>query len=392
MNLLDNINKVLKPYAVDNLKIIDDQTKMILDKFEDSDDPKTIIDNVHLSYMFVKKCLVRRKKGNFYNASDEYLATNQNANRFNHVAETFALGMLLGDFAGLNEKVKQQFPEMYFSFDNYWLIISLLHDYGYYNECLNEDTIYDSIRDIGSNQVEINLEKRFHSFQCKINKTYSESEIYKYFKYIKNHDDFDDFDHGIVGGVNGYKKLIEAWEERVVEIYDSFDIFIEYGKEDGHLYYSKYDIIAYKQICYDIMQHNMFKSSEKYFFKYVEYEMNELVDPNIKADDNNPMYMLLSLVDTIEYLKRFCKRVQRGTRKVMKHKPSNIGEKIDIKVTRDAIVIDYTELHSYLLKHFKKEIETDLLEWRKGILGLKDWVNVEVIEFDYIITITHSGS
>lgn len=389
MNLLDNINKVLKPYAVDNLKINDEQSKMILKKFEDSDDPKTIIDNIYLSYMFVKKCLVRRKKGNLYNASDDYLATNINANRFNHVAETFALGILLGDFFGLNEKIRQQFPEMDFSFENYWLIISLLHDYGYYNDIIDEVTIYDLVHKIGCNQIDINLEERYHTYKCKVNKTYSEYEICKYYNYIRNNDDFDDFDHGIVGGVNGYDKLIEAWEKRVIEIYDSFDNFIKYGKSDDNLYYSKYDIKAYKQICYDIMQHNMFKASERYLEKYIEYDMNELINPNIKADDNNPMYMLLSLVDTVEFLKRFCKIVQHDTRKVMKHKPSNIGERIDITVTSYKIVIDYTDLYEYLMINHKKEIETDLKEWREGILGLENWVNVKVNEVDSKITITH---
>ena len=149
MNLLDNLNESLRPYIEQTNRLTDIQRKNILETITEDDTPSSIMNNMEKSYVFVHKCLMTRGKEKLFSNASEFLKT-EKANRFVHVTETYALGMLLNKFGNLESEILKQFDDLDFDFDNYWLIISLLHDYGYYNDKHDLNTIRDEIFQIGS--------------------------------------------------------------------------------------------------------------------------------------------------------------------------------------------------------------------------------------------------
>ena len=94
---------------------------------------------------------------------------------------------------------------------------------------VNLETIIESIKEIGSENIQIEWEENYHNFYKEKQKKYTKEEIYKYFNYIKDQPNFDRYDHGIVGGINGYSKLVEALIDAVKDSNISFLNFIENG-------------------------------------------------------------------------------------------------------------------------------------------------------------------
>lgn len=387
MNLLDNLNNVMKPYITNTRNLTDNQLNSLSESIKDDDNPGSIIDNVEKSYIFVKKCLMTRNKGELFDNAKEFLTTNI-ANRFNHIAETFALGILLSNFGNLKRKVVSHFKELDFDFDNYWLLISLLHDYGMYIKEIDEFTIIDKIKEIGSHIHCYEYFKEKYHYTREIDKTYSIGEIIKYFDYRKNpQNELEPFDHGIIGGVTGYKYLLKSWSKTLEETNMDHKDFLEKGykkqivdsngKVVNNLWYSKWDIIVYKQICYDIMQHNMWKPQDEIARNtYIKSNMLELSDKKIKGTENNPMYMLLSLVDTIEFIKRFCPIGENSKIRRMKHNPSSIANRISIDVTYDKIEIRYPDLYAFIKNDIEDKNHNEFTKWVESIENLPDWISV----------------
>lgn len=382
------------------MNLTDNQLDSFKETIDSKDNPRSIIDNVEKSYVFVRKCLMTRNKGEMFDNASNFLSTKK-ANRFNHIAETFALGMLLSKFSNLEEKICNQFNESTFDFENYWLLIALLHDYGYYKPDIDQSIVDKEIRKIGSDIHEYDYDNITYSYKKRINKTYLENTIFNYFRYRVNPDSKDEkYDHGIVGGINGYNSLIKSWKKTIRKIEVPHYVF----KNDGHirlikdkegkvinrLFYSENDISIYKQICYDIMQHNMWKPSTKRIPIYEDFDLYELIDMNKRIGDDNPMLMLLSLVDTIEFIKRFCTIDESNKTNRMKHNPSSIANRISIQINRNQIKIIFPELFNFVKSglEFDDKGKSEYDKWIESIVGLRSWVDIDTSSTDNSITIT----
>lgn len=388
MNLLNNINDELLQYVNETNLLTDTERKGIIERIDELDTPITIMDNMEKSFIFVHKCLMTRGKEKLFSNIKNFLKTTL-ANRFVHVLETFVLGILVKEFQNIDTHICNQFAGPRFSFDNYWLLISLLHDYGYVYSEHDLSKIENEIRQIGSEHHVFNKEDIKISFIKDIHKTYQESEIYNYFLYINENPVQERAEHGIVGGINGYKKLLECWEQNINENIDQIHDFTKYGFKKQvlgknqqcvtTLYFTQYDIYTYKQICYDIMQHNLFKPGDNNTLKkYKKYNMFALSNPKIKGDVSNPMYFLLSIVDTIEFVKKFCPVELVNKRHRMRHNPSTIANRINISCENDAIIIEYTSLIEFVNSNPKKEVDIQsLFSWERGIVNLEKWIDVE---------------
>ncbi len=277
-------------------------------------------------------------------------------NRARHSAITFLLGLVLWKFGGLKDKIEttnvmEGFDKQASFHKAYrlWLMASLNHDYAYYSKYLkNPEADYSKIvRYHLFNDQELDL------FGYQNNKEvlrYSYKEILQYDKWArqfhKQHNDDEKVDHGILGGVLVFDRYIRN--------------FIK-TKET-----SQYTI---KAASLTIAQHNMFKSSEK-----EQDEINGVRKPRSlrcgsksKITFKTPLLLLLSIVDTIECVKRF----RKGKNPEKYATTIHVLKTIDMAVDESKIVIDYTRC---LKKgEFVERLFESFENYRRSVKGMDEW-------------------
>ena len=136
--------------------------------------------------------------------------------------------------------------------------------------------------------------------------------------------------------------------------------------------------LIYQNICYRIMEHNiwMYDPKHNFFESFDRSKMNEINKKNFKKiDDNESLLFLLSLVDTIEFIKKMSTTSLDNIE--AQSRPSTISNKIKIEVNSEQIIID-----TQATKNIK-----GYDDWIGSINGLNNWMKVEVSLKDNIIMI-----
>lgn len=317
---------------------------------------ETIIDNNIKSKATIKKLL---EKSNFYsetsifnNEENEYLPETKKKDlyRIKHTLFTFALGTLLCNFDDLESKIAEKYKK-YFpdgnTFIKVWLLTSLYHDIGYYKRNKYEIINISSLDDIN---VINNIFDYNNSDDKTIKSRYTKQLIEKYFLYTLKYDEKEKLEHGILGGYTLFDTL--AREPKIM----MKNLF--------------------RDISYRIMEHNIWKLNDKrindlkinckdikldMFEKQIKKDLNEIYNDNFKIiTDNEPLLFLLSLCDTIEFIKRIDDEEPNKQIKT-------ILRNIEIRVTKNEIYIKYNNI---------KKIGFNKTKWKNSILSLKDWVDV----------------
>lgn len=121
-------------------------------------------------------------------------------------------------------------------------------------------------------------------------------------------------DHGILGGYMLFQRLCASEEKPVpprskkLNEQETFDLD---RKEPIH--YHQERIPMYQDICFRIMEHNIWKEDKHLPLDDPFREIDAEHFRNI--DQEEPLLFLLCLVDTIEMTKRFCRYSDSGTEK-----------------------------------------------------------------------------
>ena len=337
-------------------------------------------------------------------------------NRINHILFTFSLGLLFSDFLGLKERIiedyipyfeipgytygaKQNFiSEEHFklfqekTFLSTWLIISLYHDYGYF--FMDKDiTNFDEI-DVTTDVFEFKDEKEFtlkylyglgkyFAQKCRYNK----NEIKSYFnqKCIYNKNDDEPFDHGIYGGIYLFDKVITAIKNK--ERNNDKKIKMVMSIDENNIEFDS----MYQNICFRIIEHNIWivDNNNAHFKKWDTTSVPSLIPENFKKiGRDEPLLMLLSIVDTFEFLKKFSKCDKRDD--YVESRPKTLMKKLDLTVSKDFIEVDYKEFEKHLTKNRVEQSKID--SWLNAIADMVNWIKVSV-NIDRInkkITITPS--
>lgn len=340
-----------------------------------------------------KKCLryingILQKNDNkviipFCHTSDKYDF------RVKHVLFSFGLGLFLSQICGLRRRIEESYRENYEIDENFtyiWLTVCLYHDFGYFigPEYIGSETL-ESLR------VDYDI---FKTDYC--NSRYSEQLFSAYYnrryreqKWGNNKYDMPDCeevgDHGILGGYILFQRLC-ATEVRPIPPTNKNPLVQAIYEYDSKvpLNYHWERIPLYQDICFRIMEHNIWKQQtpEALDSPFLEIDVNHFRRISIEE----PLLFLLCLVDTIEMTKRFCRYSDSGSEKSHYIYPRTIGSKVFIETSNDELFIDYRELVRTI---HQNGYSCDIQKWVDGVAGLSDWVQVDVehIEGEYILKI-----
>ena len=318
------------------------------------------------------------------NIFDEYdedlLLLNENyKNRTIHSVCVFLLGLTIGKFCDLfnkcekvisDEEIQCLEPDRNIIKYRLWILASVLHDYGYFSKnimnenldirsylpyVLSDDCYYDCklLRDYSSN----------HSNVLKL--SYKEIEWYNDYVrayHERNPDEFEKNDHGIIGGVEIFEKQAKSFKERS-------------SNHEIHRSVYKKNILYYKTACLTVCQHNIHKSKNKESDEvYKQYELDSLLSSSeYSVGIDTPLLALLSLVDTVECIKR----VYKTEKSIEEFSVIDILKMIKICVHNDRIVLDYNALYRKM-ESSEMNNTKELEKLRTNIELLHDWTDFNV--------------
>lgn len=320
--------------------------------------------------------------------------------RARHSVISYFLGLVIGDFCGLfgncssifdcNNLEHLQINEPYINY-RLWLITSTNHDYGYFSQYVK--TGYDlkrvkynllSDNDYGLSiitNVSRKYPKIFKNTYEDINNYYLYSQ---YFNQNGKDDKFEKCDHGILGGVLLFNKIFPKIKSKIINT-ESVNFSLSYMNRP----YIVNDVLFYKAACLTICQHNIFKSDGKSETEnnYKKYHLEHLLKQSgYSVGLDTPLLALLSLVDTIECIKSFSKKDGKKTGLRTK----TILKNIKIGVTKDEILLDYTDLYTYITQD--KDRKSVLDECIGKIESLPTWTDFKVKHINndlYRLSISH---
>ena len=299
--------------------------------------------------------------------------------RVKHVLFSFGLGIVLASFCYLKEKIEQEYEKYKIknTFIYTWLTLCLYHDFGYFigSSYLRTDNIKDLLLD----------HYIFDYSYCK--SRYTQNLYFEYYKrkYASQNWDEKDFDmvnneevgdHGILGGYVLFALLYSSETKKALPKKAGIaKVLSELENGEKNIEYHSERIPLYQDICFRIMEHNIWKNEEALEKTHPLYE----IDANnfVNIDIVEPLLFLLSLVDTIEMTKRFCTYIDSSSDKERFVYPKTLGSKIQISVTPKSIEIDYSDLETYIKEH---KYVGDIQRWTRSVTGLIDWVSLDVLE------------
>lgn len=302
----------------------------------------------------------------------------------------FLLGLTIGKFCDLFNKCEKvisdeeiQCLEPNRSIIKYrlWILASVLHDYGYFSKnIMNENLdIRSYLPYVLSDGCYCNCKllknySMYHSSVLKL--SYKEIEWYndyaRAYHECKN-DKFEMNDHGIIGGVEAFEKQAQSYKER-------------FSNNEIPCRVYKKNILYYKTACLTVCQHNIHKSKDKKFDeKYKNNKLDSLLSySGYSVGIDTPLLALLSLVDTVECIKR----VYKTEKSIEEFSVIDILKMIKICVRNDCIILDYNALYNRMEGSEMNNAET-LKNLRTNIELLPDWTDFNVKNENYRFSISH---
>lgn len=294
--------------------------------------------------------------------------------RINHILFTFILGLYICEFCNLKKLIENKYKQ-YFEkneknvFLKVWLLASLYHDYGYfkYKDYDGGTEIINSLNDIICDN---NIFNYIENERTKEKLRYSKKTIENYFLYNLKYDKNEKYEHGILGGYTLFDELI----------IDSSNTSLKFKNND-----------LFCNICFRIMEHNIWKLDDERikdlkknckekikFDNKIKKELEEIYNDNFKKVKLEELLLfLLSLCDTIEYIKKIDKFTDYGNidsnNSTMEHRITTILKYIFISSEEKTIVIECSNFEN------DNYIKFNYINWLESLILLNDWVEVKCV-------------
>ena len=298
--------------------------------------------------------------------------------RARHSAVTFLMGLVLGKAFKIFDKISVRVSSQDTMIEplslELWLLTALNHDVAYTlknitNPNLNYQKTYtfylldDYYGDYSErNKISVlnDFSKKYSSFFA-----YSYDEIEAYDRYARQYhalaQDKEKVDHGILGGVYFFNRKVKYLNTTESSIGD---------------------YLLTKGASLTIAQHNIFKSNNKERDKKYPNELRKLYSTSdFVIDQKTPALLLLSLVDTVECVKRLSKKENKApileTLTVLRN--------IEVFVDDNKVIVDYWKLKVAIenKEDRKRNLLLTKLEKHMGaIKSLKYWTGFNVIQED----------
>ena len=289
--------------------------------------------------------------------------------RARHSAIVCLFGQLIiSNITGFNTESKRE--EL---FDNIWLLAALNHDIGYtlkgltnaiidYKKEFHHYLLQDQY-DMDELQVLNDFSKKYSQYFAY---TYEEIESYDQYArnyHSKNPDDVEKVDHGILGGVYLFNQKIGRC--------------IKDSKPAA-------DYIITKAAAITVAQHNLYKSPNEKIDKFYPADLKKLHSTStFRISKETPVLLLLSLIDTVDCVKRFSKKNTPGS----SLESISVLKGIDVTFDNNSAVISFQELSNRIAAKEKElakkggsgtDIRKILDDHMRGVMSLNDWTTYKV--------------
>ena len=278
--------------------------------------------------------------------------------------------LIINNISGFKE---QSLREQYY--DRIWLLSTLNHDIGYTLPRLKDENIdYKSafhyyllqeVYDKKELQVLNNFAKQYSQYMAY---TYEEIESYDLYArdyHRNNPNDIEKVDHGILGGIYLFnQKIGRCVKEKIVAD----------------------DFIITKAAAITIAQHNIFKSPNVEVDKTYPDNLKKLYSiSDFKISKDTPVLLLLSLIDTVDCVKRFSKKNSPGK----SFETITVLKNIDVSFVNNSAIVSFQELRKKIAEKEKElskknkdkkeiDISSILDNHMKGIMNLNNWTTIKV--------------
>lgn len=286
--------------------------------------------------------------------------------RARHSAVTFLMGLAFSRFGDLFVQIPSIIHYDVGYARNMWLKTSLYHDKAYSSTYLRDTTL-----DIQKKFLPFLLTDEYQRNLSSINQfsyrypgtlAYTYEEILNYDKYaIEYHqsenDEDEKRDHGVLGGVMMFSDLAKKAEK------------------SGRLN----ELPVIKACSLAVAQHNIFKSPNKdYDKRYFDHDLNNLLSTSsFQITSDQPLLLFLSLIDTIECVKKLSK----GQNSDKYLKTLTVLKSINVSVQADSIEIDYSALKKEVFAKKDEELIKTFDSYLKAVSNLNTWTTF-LTEFD----------
>ena len=301
--------------------------------------------------------------------------------RARHSAVTFLVGLVLKRFGGLFDSIPMTVNnQSTVNAMQMWLITSLYHDKAYSSTYIKRkdldikksfppflltDNYTDSRLDSLCDYSQLFPNALAHTYETILN--YDDYAI----EYHNNHDSNEKRDHGILGGAMMFSELVsKSLNQKITR-----------------------DLPAIKACSLAVAQHNIFKSDGiKRDFDYKRHHLNTLLSASpFRIQKEKSLLLFLSLIDTIECVKKFSKSQNEKkyleTLTTLKH--------IKVVITDAQIFVDLSGLSEEIKKKKSDELDKAFNDYKNALKGFGNWTTISAeskLDDDNLITIHMDGS
>lgn len=296
--------------------------------------------------------------------------------RARHSVVIFLLGLVFRRFEGLFDKIPFIVNMDEGVAEKMWLIASLYHDKAYASEYIRKsDLDYHTtfapflLGDKISDQNYKILEGFSLNYPHTLAYPYSTILHYDNYavEYHKRENTFEKRDHGILGGVMMFSELSKK------------------AVKQNQL--SELTII--KACSLAVAQHNIFKSqNQEDDAKYKKHQLYILLSTsNFRIKKEKALLLFLSLVDTIECVKKFSKS-QNATESNKWLETLTVLNSITVAISEEQIIIDISELSKRVAKKKDEGLLRILDGYKKSLCDFNTWTEFNCCGEDDVFTIT----
>lgn len=294
--------------------------------------------------------------------------------RAQHIAITYLLGVVLWPFIqsflpNLNTTLMTEIKDM-------WILIALYHDLGYYSKYLtngnveyNDISKYDLFTDTYSNDKLLGLNDLTSNNPGIL--AYRYDEILAYDRYARGYHakhttdkNGEKVDHGILGGVLSFRRMLNKALKEKAEV--------------GNLK-------KIKCVSLTVAQHNIFKSGS--LKSDADYPLSLLPKLGYGSDfritRETPLLLLLSLVDTIECVKRFGK----GRLGNKSFQTQTVLKNVYVRVDSNCVTLDFHKFRDEWNRKFQSMSNDGLDKHLESLETMRDWTEFHSERYNDIVKI-----
>lgn len=288
--------------------------------------------------------------------------------RISHSIVNYLLGRVFSQFSDIYGDINAVLEPVCSTkedVEKLWLITALYHDIGYLQKEIIDNTLDYKKYNYYLYTDEMYQGDRMHPLH-KFSEFYPRSMAYSY-EQILDYDVFDRerrmregetterLNHGIFGGAYLFNRLMDKAEKAS----------------------DRDNMLIIKATCMNIAQHNIFKSSsseiDEQLSAYTSLAMLHK-DTDFKINKTSPLLLYLSLIDTVECVKRFSKSCNKKSFL----QTESVLTNVKAEVNKNSIKLDYSNLLDKIQEKNLINEENILLNTYKNyincnIKGLREW-------------------